>query len=190
MDSLSVSWSNSSFWGTFWGQLWVDILGGIIGAFVFLFIVLWFFRPKINIASFLCKIPHNGKNYYHFKFVNASIFDAHDVKIELHEIKKIPMGGGQYNNTYKKLELLNSEVAYLPRKPMSWARRDDHPHCMIVRTLNDIDGIVSDENSAVLIRISLKHGLTGLSNVFEQDYANTNDIKPYKYKPGPKFDVI
>jgi len=38
--------------------------------------------------------------------------------------------------------------------------------------------------------ICLKHGLTGLSNVFEQDYANTNDIKHSKFKPGPKFDVI
>ena len=190
MDSVSVSWSNNSFWGTFWGQFSIDILGGIIGAFFFLFIVLFFLRPKINIASFLCRILHNGKNYYHFKFVNASIFDAHDVKIELYEIRKIPMGGGQYNNTYKKLELLNSEVACLPRKPMPWAKREDHPHCMIVRTLNDIDSIVSDENSAVLIRITLKHGLTGLSNVFEQDYANNNDIKPSKYKPGPKFDVI
>jgi hypothetical protein len=36
----------------------------------------------------------------------------------------------------------------------------------------------------------VKHGLTGLSSVFEQDYAHPEDIKQMKkFKPGSKFDV-
>lgn len=61
---------------------------------------------------------------------------------------------------------------------------------MTVRTSDDISGILSDETAAVLIRVSLRHGLTGLSSVFEQDYAGDQQIKTSKYKLGSKFDVI
>ncbi len=176
------SWSTSPFWGTFWGQL----LGDILGAFVFLFLILLLLRPKVRIAPFLCKISDN----YHFKFVNVSIFDAHDIKAELYEIRKVPMGNGDFNNTYRKLALQNGEIAYLPKRPLLWQKNKDYPHCMTVRTSEDISGILSDETAAVLIRVSLRHGLTGLSSVFEQDYAGDQQIKTSKYKPGSKFDVI
>ncbi|MBX7125699.1 MAG: hypothetical protein K1X47_08410 [Cyclobacteriaceae bacterium] len=90
MDTIAQSWPANSYWGTFWGQFTIEILGGLTGAFIFLFIVLWFVRPKIRIAGFLCKIPNGGIDYYHFKFVNDSFFDAHDVKIDCMRFEKFP----------------------------------------------------------------------------------------------------
>ncbi|MFN5557594.1 MAG: hypothetical protein ACK48F_15360, partial [Chryseotalea sp.] len=86
-----------NFLETFYGQLLVELLGGMIGSFIFLFIILLILRPKIDIASFICKVQKEGKAYYTFKFVNKSFFHAHDLKIELYVTKKIPMGRGKYN---------------------------------------------------------------------------------------------
>ncbi|MFN7489111.1 MAG: hypothetical protein ACK5OS_05990 [Chryseotalea sp.] len=178
-----------NFLETFYGQLLVELLGGMIGSFIFLFIILLILRPKIDIASFICKVQKEGKAYYTFKFVNKSFFHAHDLKIELYVTKKIPMGRGKYNKTYQKLMLLNSEVNYLHKKPIFNGSSDEYKHCMLVSTSDNLENILNNDDSAVLIRICLKHGLTGLSNVFEQDFANNSDIKHSKFKPGPKFDV-
>lgn len=187
MDS-TATWTSSPYWGTFWGQFFIELTGGLLGALIFLFIVLFLFKPKIRIAPFLIRINSENENpYYIFKFVNSSFFSAHDLKVELFKIVRIPMGGGESNNAHYKLAISNGDISQLPPRLPFWRNNMAHPHCMVVRTFDDINSILSEELNGILLRVSLKHGLTGLSNVFEQEYANETDIKVGKFRPGKKF---
>jgi len=176
-------------WSFVWQEFLIDIAGGIIGAFIFLFLILFLLRPKIRIAGFLCRITKQSDIFYKFKFVNISLFSAHEIKVELHEFNRIPKGNGEFNYDLKKLELVNSHLPYMPRRPFFWVKDPSHKHCFTVRTTVDIQEILSNEHNAILIRITLKHGLTGLSDVFEQEFAEIADIKESDFKPGPKFAV-
>lgn len=158
----------------------------ITASFIFIFVLLVFFKPKIKIAPFLIKVTSEEKPYYIFKIVNSSIFSAHELKIELFKIMRIPMGGGEVNNAHYKLSISNGEVSRLPPRPF-WRKSQTNPHCLIVRSFDDINAILRIELNGLLLRISLKHGLTGLSSVYEQEFAHETDIKTGKFKPGKKF---
>ncbi len=186
----STAWQRSDYWSTFFGQFWIELIGGTIAALIFLFLVLYFFKPKIRICHFLCKTSVNQQTVYIFKFVNKSFFSAHDIKVELYKIRKIPMGKGEYNNQHEILNIINGNISHIPRRPFFWQKQLHHPHCIVVRSFDDLNTILAEDANGIILRVSLKHGLTGLSNVFEQEYGNESDIKNGKYKPGTKFGSI
>lgn len=192
MDSTTVQldWSTSPFWSSFWGNLSIELIGGLISALIFLFFVLIFFKPKIKIAPFLCKVDSTPP-YYLFKFVNKSLFAAHEISVELHLMKRVPMGQGNFNSEYKKLSIQNGQISHIPKSPLFWQKKNDsHPHCILVRSSDDIDAILNDPLQSIVIKVSLKHGLTGLSEIYEQEYGNTSDVKVSKFKPGTKFETL
>jgi hypothetical protein len=172
-----------------WSHFLFGLTYAITASLLFLFIVLFLFKPKIKIAPFLCKNT-NPTEYYAFKFVNFSFFSAHDIRAELHQMRRIPMGGGKFNNEYKKLALLNNEISHIPRRLPFWNKNDANPHCITVRSVENINEILKVESNAVLFRVSLRHGLTGLSKVFEQEFGNEQDIRIGKFKPGTKFATL
>ncbi|HET6254168.1 MAG TPA: hypothetical protein VFE32_08845 [Puia sp.] len=169
-----------------WNHFFFGITYATAASLIFLFVVLIFFKPRIRIAPFAGKIQSNGNSVYIFKFVNKSYYSAHDAKAELHQIRRIPMGNGKYNNEYQKLSLLNGDIFRIPGKLPIWAKDDAYPHCLIVYSSENLDEILANDSYAVILRVGLKHGLTGLSKVFDQEYAKT-DIRAGKFKPGPKF---
>jgi hypothetical protein len=172
-----------------WSHFLFGLTYAIVASLIFLFIVLLLFKPKIKIAPFLCKLAGPGEpEYYSFKFVNRSFFSAHDVKIELHKIRKIPMGGGKYNNEREKLKLVNGQVSHIPGRASFWNRKDTDPHCLTVRSIENISEILSDQYNGISLQVSLKHGLTGLSKVFDQEYGSGTTIVNGRFIPGPKFD--
>lgn len=180
-----------SFWNTFIGQLSIELLGGIIGGLIFLFIVLLAFRPKVSICDFICVSQPDGmQDTYFFKFVNKSFFAAHDINIELFSVKKIPMGGGSFNQKLDKLELLLSHVSHIRGRPALLTKKLDNRHCLVVRCHVNLNEILRIETNAILFKVSLKHGLTGLAEVFEQEYGNEEDIRKGKFKPGTKFGSV
>src|SRR5690349_19397059 len=107
---VETIWYENANWSNFWGQLTIELIGGFLSSLIFLYLVLLLFKSKIRIASFLCRMNRAGEQYYTFKFVNTSLFAAYDVKVELYKIRKIPMGGGKYNNEYKKLSMANDNI--------------------------------------------------------------------------------
>lgn len=174
-----------------WSHFLFGLTYAIVASLIFLFIVLILFKPKIRICPFLTYVQAGVDTpYYTFKFVNVSYFSAHDIHAELHKTRKIPMGGGKYNNEYEKLTLVNGEMSHVPRRLPFWSKNDANPHCMTVRSTQNIREILTPESNGIVLRISLKHGLTGLSKVFEQEYANEQDIKQGKFKPGTKFATL
>lgn len=188
---METTWSTSAYWNGFWGQFTIELFGGTLGSFIFLFLVLILLKPKVRIAGFLCKVNiTTGKPLYIFKFVNLSFFPAHEVNVELHRIKRISMGNGQINHSYEKLSLNNSFISHIPKRPTFWQRNKSNLHCIIVQSSEDLDATLKDEMQGIVIKVSLKHGLSGLSNVFEYEYGNETDIKTGKFKPGTKFGII
>ncbi len=176
-----------------WSHFLFGLTYSILASLIFLFIVLILFKPIIRISSFLCKESNNENTnqfFYVFKFVNISFFPAHDIKIELHKIKKIPMGNGKFNNSYHRLTLLSQEIFHIPARLYFGKKNDANPHCVTLRTTENINSILSDQFNAIKLRVCLKHGLTGLSKVFEQEYANESEIKDGKFKPGTKFALL
>jgi hypothetical protein len=174
-----------------WSHFIFGLTYALVASLIFLFIVLLLFKPKIRIANFLCQPGiYNEEIYYLFKFVNISVFSAHDIKVELHKIRKIPMGGGQFKNEYQKLTLLNGDISHIPGRLPFWKKNMANPHCVTVRTHERLEQILRDASNGISLRVSLKHGLTGLSKVFDQEYGNVEDIKLGKFKPGTKFVVL
>jgi hypothetical protein len=180
-------WYNSAYWGTFWGQLIIEIIGGTISALIFLFIVLFFIRPKVKIADFFCEVTDtDGAVYYSFKFVNRSFFNSHHAQVELYKMRRIPMGNGCYNNICNKIALVTGVFNHVPGRPIG-RKTHDNRHCILIRSTENIKDILTPEENSILLKISLNHGLTGLSGVFEQEYASLSDIKRGRFKPGTKF---
>jgi hypothetical protein len=97
------------------------------------------------------------------------------------------MGAGKFNNEYHKLTLLNGSISHIPGRLPFWGKDDANPHCVTVRSNENISQILSDEANGIMLKVSLKHGLTGLCKVFEQEYANEQDIRIGKFKSGTKF---
>lgn len=173
-----------------WNHFFFGLTYAIVASLIFLFIVLLLFKPKIKICPFLCHVNNNGDPFYQFKFVNHSFFSAHDVKVELSTIRRIPMGGGNYNNEYKDLTLVNGMISHIPGRRIFWVKNMANPHCITVRSYDHINAILADDLNGITLKVSLKHGLTGLSKVFEQEYANEQDIMNGKFKPGTKFETL
>lgn len=176
------------FWQTFAGQLTIELIGGIVGGLVFLFMVLLVFRPKIKIANFICvNQPDGMQDTYYFKFVNYSFFSAHDINVELFSVRKIPMGGGNFNQKFERIELLLSHISHIPGRPTWFQKRQDNRHCLVVRCHQNLNKILTPETDAILFKISLKHGLTGLAKVYEREYADVHDIREGRFTSGTKF---
>lgn len=187
---VETIWYENANWSNFWGQLTIELIGGFLSSLIFLYFVLLLFKPKVKIAPVLCKKNIAGQIYYSFKFVNTSFFAAYEVKVELFRIKKIPMGKGNYNSEYKNLILLNSNISIIRARKRFWQEDRTYHHCLTVRTMEDIESILADEYQGVCVRVSLKHGLTGLPGVFEQEYGTQQDLRIGKFEPGGKFTQI
>ncbi|MGB8192943.1 MAG: hypothetical protein WCF67_13530 [Chitinophagaceae bacterium] len=187
----NTSWWCSPYWNTFWGQAVIEIFGGTTSSLLFLFLVLFLFKPKVRVSYFLCKVqPPEQAAYFLFKFVNLSFFPAYDISVELYKIRKIPMGDRTYNNEFSRLSLVNANISHVAGRSFYWNKKPDNPHCVLIRSVENLSEILSDEMTGIVLKISLKHGLTGLSKVFEREYCQESDIKKGKFKSGTKFGVI
>lgn len=180
------------FWGTFWGQFTIEIVGGILSGLIFLFVVLIFFRPKVNISPFICRVfPSNGgAPYYCFKFVNRSYFAAHNVNVELRSLKRIPMGEGVFNEQSNELSLRKKHIMQVNRRPFKGRGDSVQSHCIVLGTDQDLNLLLADVHTSIELKISLTHGLTSLSNVFVAEYVHPTSVRDGQFKSGPKFELI
>ena len=171
----------------------VNICCSLTASLVFLFIVLLFFKPKIEISPFITKGPGpraNERIAFTIKIVNRSWFTAYDVRVEMHTMKKIPTPPQNTMNTIAtpiKLvyDYLSTLDAYRPR----WFQNDDK-HCVRFRTLEDLSAILLDDMASIEVRVILRHGLTGLSNVHRQEYSDPSQLELGRFTSGSKFGLL
>lgn len=168
-----------------------NIFCSVIASFIFLFAVLILFKPKILLSPFICKSKFkNGKeDFYSFKFINISIFSAYDVQIELLEVDSYPVANGYMNERLTHLQLVLDRVSNIPGYRPSWIIKNA-PYAIVVRASEEISEILKDDYKSIIIKVTLRHGLTGLVKVFTKKYTDLSQIKSGKFNYGLKFAPI
>ncbi|MCW3093507.1 MAG: hypothetical protein JWP81_4576 [Ferruginibacter sp.] len=147
---------------------------GFIVAFIFLLLLLRFFRPLIELSSFICK---NGDKYI-FKIVNKSIYHAFDCKFELFLMEPIHHTGGHTNIKITPISLKISNLTFLPRNRVKDHEND--PYSQFAHTFfteEDLAPSLSANGTYLELHINARHGLTGLSHTFKQRFKNEAIIK-------------
>jgi hypothetical protein len=173
-------------------QIIVNILCSIVGSFIFLFLVLILFKPKILISPFVTKgkfSKSDPNEYYFIKIINISLFSAYDVKVELLQIDYYPAGTNQMNTRHISLTLVEGSIRKIPGYRPSWLRKNA-PYAVKVRTTENLEQILSQDSQAVAVKVSLRHGLTGLVKVGSKEYYDVSQVKVGKFAYGLKFGPL
>jgi hypothetical protein len=163
----------------------INIGCSITASLTFLFIVLALFKPRIKISPFVCKnsvLFDQGKTKYMIKVVNHSLFPAYDVKVELHLLQRYAAGKGKMNSRNTPLVLVADNITDIECYRPEWMREANH--CIRFRTPENLDAILADDFKSVAVKVTLRHGLTGLVKVFTEEYAVLGDIKYGTFKYG------
>ncbi len=171
----------------------LNIAANLLSSILFLFFILWFLKPKIRIAPFVCKnqspYPNEGEMFF-IKFVNCSLFAAYDVKAELIKVERFTTPpNAVINRRLTTLTLKKSTLMHVPHYMPRWARKDAK-HAMILRTADNLDIILGAENQSVQLLVTLKHGLTGLTKLYTVEYSDLSEIKQAKFSNGTKFGIM
>lgn len=150
---------------------------GVIASFVFIFSLLYILRPSILIAGNICKekstINNEERDCFIFKIVNLSFFEGYDMRVEL--IKSVLYGKEKERHTrITPLSLLQNNISVVS----PYRKKDDKAnYAMRFRSIEDLHGILNDSREPIVkLRVTLKHGVSGLSNVFTQEFV-ANDLK-------------
>lgn len=168
-------------------------LSSFISSFVFIFSMLFLFKPKIAISNFMCKgqLPQEPGSYFCFiKVVNKSWFNAYEIKAVLQKVRTYPTPPvGMTNNRVTNLTLVLDQLTHLaPYRPY-WIRKEAK-HAYRFRTTEDITAIVNNDLESVRIQIFAKHGLTGLTKVFVEQYSHISQIKRGTFTYGTKIGCL
>lgn len=173
-------------------EFWASVLSGIVGSFIFLFLVLILFKPKILVSPHICKGKLNDADpteYYFIKMINISFFSAYDIKVELLQTDKYTAENGQMHIREKLLVLVVDKASHIPGYLPSWLRKNA-PYAVRIRTTENLVEILKNDYKSVKIRVSLRHGLTGLSKVKTKEYTDTSQVRRGRFKYGLKFGVL
>ena len=170
----------------------LNVLCSLIGSFIFLFLVLIMFKPKIVISPFVCKGKFANADpsfYYFIKVINISLFSAYDVNVELLQIDYYPAGKGQMNTRQISLSLVEGSIRKIPGYRPSWIRKNA-PYAVKVRTTENLEEILAQDAKAIAVKVSLRHGLTGLVKVGSKEYNDESQVKMGKFAYGLKFGPL
>jgi hypothetical protein len=164
----------------------------ILASFIFIFLVLLLFKPKLSIAPFVCKYKYfdtDAEEQYFFKMVNWSVFSAYDVTIELLEVDQYKSPNGKMNDRFRELTLVMNKISHIPGYRPSWIR-PNAPYAIRFRTKENLAKILKNDYKSVRVKVSLRHGLTGLVKVYNKDFADLIQVKTAKFSYGLKFGPI
>ena len=152
----------------------INSFSGIFVSFIFILLLLRFFRPKFEISPYIC---HRDGKYY-FKVVNKSIYHAFDVTIELFAMTPYLQTESFPSVTMGSVPLQYGNVSTINR-----FRRNNHtkdPYSLFainIATEFDVESKISEEKVFFEIRLTARHGLTGLADRFIQRFPNEEVIK-------------
>ncbi len=182
---------NQVFTAPFLASLIVEIIGGLL----FLFILLFLLRPKVAIGSQIAKhtdsFDPNRRMCWVFKVVNESYFSAFDVQVELME--QITYAAHPSGNNVRvfpialKLDRVTHVAPYRP----SWIGmyKNYSDYAMRFRTYVDLDAVLIDPTKSLQLKVTLRHGLTGLAKIQTQQFIGVA-IKNGQFVLGNKFDIL
>ena len=169
----------------------IGFLTSLIASIAFLFFILYNLRPKIGISHYIVKGTDldSGATAYFFKFVNYSKFQAFDVRIRLSELIRMPTDGGKINTRRKDLTLKKAFIAHVPAFIPTANITTYAPHAIQFTCLDDLQPILKDKHRSVEVQIILKHGLTGLAQVFDYEYSEIDNVKTKEWPFGNELTI-
>lgn len=128
---------------------------------------------------------------YVFKIINKSWFSAFDIQLELFKLEPYRVSAKGINNRIKAVDLKLNEIKHIP--PYSTTKkcnkRSFAPHAVLFRTDEILEEILKKEGETLQLQITLRHGLTGLSRVYQKDYITINHIKVGQFKFGNSLEI-
>lgn len=161
-------------WPSIWQCLIVSIISSFVSSLFFLFFLLRFLRPSFKISKFIC---YNEERFY-FKLVNLSIYNAFDANIELFLMEPFHHTGGNSNVKISPIPLLTNNVTIVNRNRKKINQYDQYAlFALLVSTKEPIQEKIAKAGSYIELRLTVRHGLTGLADTFTQQYANGDVIK-------------
>lgn len=174
-----------------WSSFLFGAASSLLASFIFLFSILVFLRPSIKIGKFIMlDKDDDDKPCYRLKFYNTSIFSAYDVVVDLTSLEDRsaePKGKDIYP---KPVSLTKSHFNFIPHwLPMICVRTYAH-HCIQVRTYDNLSEILSNPHKSLQLRITLRHGLTGLSKNFIKNYQTDAIIRKGSFEFGNSFEPV
>jgi len=172
----------------------INIICGLIVSFIFLYTLLQFLRPSFEISKKICCTtdPETGKKSYKFKVVNKSIYHAFDTKFELFLMEPVINTVGSYNLKYRVLETNPCYLNHCPRVRNKPSIKDPSAlFATILRTEEPIEDMLNKTNTYVELKITARHGLTGLAGAFTQQFGGSDVIaKDHKFQFGKKIGTM
>ncbi|RYE38827.1 MAG: hypothetical protein EOP48_26525 [Sphingobacteriales bacterium] len=175
---------------TLFEEILFNVGCGLVAALLFLFIALSLLRPKVQIADCISVDFEEGIEVWRFKFINKSLFSAFDATVELYQHTEQPAAPRGKDIIPMKIPLATEKFSIIQRfVPHSFARNYAH-HCIQVKTLTNLETILKERAKSLQLRITLRHGLTGLSANFVKDYNTERTIKRGSFEFGNKFNIL
>ena len=173
-------------------QFLLSILSGIISSFIFIFLLLALLRPTIKISPEICYqqdvFDNEHRMCYLIKVVNTSLFSAYDVNVELSSLIIYPVKDG-FNYRYSPIKMKSNKFNFVAPYRPKWIKEKYGDYAFLFRTYDNLHTILKDERNSIHFQVTLKHGLTGLSRVFNINYAFCSSIKEGHFNFGNNFNI-
>lgn len=170
----------------------IGISSSLIASLIFLFILLFFLRPNLRIAPSICLqkdvFDNTGRNCYIFKVINLSYFSAYEISIELCNQVTYPVKDG-INYRYFPLKLKTDYLNYVAPFRPKWFKSEYGKYAMLFISHENILEIIENERNSIKIQVTLKHGLSGLTKVFNKEFVSTSDVINGHFAFGNNFKI-
>jgi hypothetical protein len=168
----------------------LSVLSGIVGSIFVLLLLFTFMKPSFTISTKIAHIDNERfgqilKNSYLVKIVNNSFFIAYDIRVELEKIEKYSVKNGS-NNRILPLNLSKNNVYFVKNKSI-W-NTNNGQNAYLFKTNEDLSKILQ-ENCSVRFMITARHGFSGLTKIFIQEFDVISDIESGHFCKGKKFDI-
>jgi hypothetical protein len=177
-------------------SLAIGLFGSLLASFIFILLLLKYYRPKLFLSNLICQkleeTPGGTRDKFSFKILNKSIYHGYDIHIELFLMTPINHLGANTNLMMKRLEIRTSSMTSIGRFRKNHHDKDPFAlYAYLIHTNEPLNQFLTDPNSFVQLRVTGKHGLTGLSDVVIQSYGNADVIKyNSKFAFGDKLDTM
>ena len=178
----------------------VGFFSSLCVSILFLWFILHKLRPMIKIGNFICKSDErhtdNGvakiRDKYTFKIVNMSIYDCFDINIELLLLSPLNHLGANSNLQSKHLKIRTSNMTHISRFRNKNSKKDPFKRfAILIHTNEDLGDLLQVSQSFIQLKITARHGLSGLAKTFEQQFAEPSVIKSaHKFGHGENCDTM
>ena len=175
-------------------SLIIGIISSLIVSILFLWFILHKLRPVVQISNFICHSLEdyeiNGinkvRNKYTFKLVNKSVYDTFDIILELLLLTPINHTGANSNLKSKTLSLRTSNMTHMSRFRKKNSKSDPFKKfAILIHTNEELEDFLKVPESFIQLRITARHGLSGLAKTFEQHFPDPSVIiKWHKFQHG------